>query len=345
LRPLSRLYEALTDWRNRLYDTGRLRSQSGAVPTLSVGNLAVGGTGKTPHVEYLLRLLHPAYRLGFLSRGYGRRTRGFRLATPADTAETLGDEPRQVYRKFGATLPVAVGERRVPALAELRRRVPDLDWVLLDDAFQHRALRPDLNLLLTDYHRPFDQDQPFPAGRLREGRAGARRADAVVVTKCPSDLSRPERARRAAALRQYAGAVPVFFSTLVYAAPVPVSGAVGTPPAPVLLVSGLAQPALFETEARRRYAVTSHQAYPDHHAYTPADWAHLQRLARQQGAGALLTTEKDAVKLETFAAAHEEGDCPVFYLPVAVHFLAPDAGPTFDEWIRQQIAQRTPPTA
>ena len=188
------------DFRNWLFDSHLLTAVQPAVYSISIGNLTVGGTGKTPMVELLIkRYLQdtPLYAgaTATLSRGYGRRTTGFRMAAETDTAETIGDEPLQLYRKFSPAVRVCVGERRVDAIKALLELHPETIRVLLDDAFQHRAVRPHLNLLLVDYNRPFYTDYPFPAGRLRERRKGARRADAIIVTKCPLNLWTTEQAR------------------------------------------------------------------------------------------------------------------------------------------------------
>jgi tetraacyldisaccharide 4'-kinase len=340
LYPLTILYGALTDARNALYQSGRWHAERAPVLTLSVGNLTVGGTGKTPHVEYLIRLLSARYALATLSRGYGRQTRGFRLADDTDTASSLGDEPLQLVQKFGRHVTVAVGEKRVDALRRLHERRPEVSVVLLDDAFQHRALQPDLNLLLTDYHRPFYEDVPFPAGRLRERRAGARRADAVVVTKSPESLTEPERAMIEAGIRRYARPeAPIFFSTLAYAPPVALAESSAPLPESLLLVSGLANADGFDAYARATFAVRGHRRFADHHAYTRADWERIGSEAQAAGARAVLTTEKDAVKLKSLLSPHELAERPVFYLPIAVTFLSED-GARFDRWILEQISRR-----
>ena len=221
LWPFSVLYHGLTALRNRLFDSGWLQStQPRGVFCLGVGNLSVGGTGKTPLTAWLLAHLRPRYRVATLSRGYGRRTRGFRLANAADTAETLGDEPLQLYRTCGG--PVAVAEDRAAGVAGLLALSPPPQLVLLDDAFQHRRLRPHLQLLLTDFSQPFYRDSLLPAGRLRESRHGAARADAVLVTKCPENLSFLQKETMTRHIRAYAGRqTPVFFTGIRYGPPRP----------------------------------------------------------------------------------------------------------------------------
>ncbi|WP_332367845.1 tetraacyldisaccharide 4'-kinase [Spirosoma telluris] len=189
LLPLSGLYGLVLDVRNWLYDSYLLKSIRPSVYSIGVGNLTVGGTGKTPMIEFLIKryaflVTNRLAETATLSRGYGRLTRGFRNANDTDTAETIGDEPLQLYRKFGTHVRVCVGERRADAIQKIQEIHPETKRILLDDAFQHRAVRPHLNILLMDYNRPFYDDYPFPAGRLRERRKGANRADVVVVTKC-----------------------------------------------------------------------------------------------------------------------------------------------------------------
>ena len=256
-----------------------------------------------------------------LSRGYGRTTSGFRIATDADTADTIGDEPLQLYRKFGQQVRVCVGERRVEAIESLLQRHPETTQILLDDAFQHRAVRPHLNLLLTDYNRPFYDDYPFPAGRLREQRAGARRADALVVTKCPLNLWATEQQRITARIRPYVRPeIPLFFAGLQYGQPL--SFAPHQPSTnlrDVVLVSGLAQADPLDQYVRQTFRLHHHNRFADHYAYTRAD---LDRMLSALPLNtALLTTEKDWVKLDALLTPHERATWPLFYLPITVKFL------------------------
>ncbi|MBR1733450.1 MAG: tetraacyldisaccharide 4'-kinase, partial [Alloprevotella sp.] len=196
LLPLSWVYGAVMEVRNRLFERHLLPSVAFPVPVIAVGNLAVGGSGKTPHTELLLRLL-AGHRVAVLSRGYGRATRGFRLVSTTDSAQDTGDEPLQMKRKFPAAT-VAVDGNRRRGIARLLESDPALEFILLDDAFQHRYVRPAISILLTDYSRRYTGDRILPAGRLRERAQGAARADIIIVTKCPPTLT-PEEA---AALRK-----------------------------------------------------------------------------------------------------------------------------------------------
>jgi tetraacyldisaccharide 4'-kinase len=307
LLPFSWLYAAVLAVRNWLYDRGWKRSAGGWVPLLGVGNLRVGGTGKTPHVAWLVEeLLRQGQRPAILSRGYGRQTKGPRLATPADDAATVGDEPWQYFEQFGPLgVPVAVAENRQLGLALLRRQHPGLSCVVLDDAYQHRRVRPTLNILLTELARPFYHDWVLPAGRLRESRAGAARADVVILTKCPPGLPAAQRAAEAQVRRYARPGVPVLFSAYAYGAPVPLglgpevgpaSGASPPAPGPALLLTGIAQPGpLREHLESQGYTIVHHARLPDHHAFQPADLAALR--PHWQPGWPIFTTEKDATRL------------------------------------------------
>ena len=346
LLPLSRLYGFLTDFRNWLFDNGLLSEYQPAVLfTISVGNLTVGGTGKTPLIEYLIKRqsappVGPPPETVTLSRGYGRRTTGFRLADDSDTADTIGDEPLQLYRKFGRQrVRVCVGERRADAIRTIQARYPKTGRILLDDAFQHRAVRPHLNLLLTDYNRPFYTDHPFPAGRLRERRHGAQRADAVVVTKCPADLSNTDQQAICGQINRYTRPqTPVFFAGLQYDQPV--SFATQQPASnlrDVWLVSGLANADSLEQYVRRAFSVHHHDRFPDHHPYTRPD---LDQFLRHLKPGvSLLTTEKDWVKLDALLTPDERATLPLFYLPVQMAFLGNDED-RFHQFLDNACSQR-----
>ena len=250
--------------RNWLFDNQLKQRVTPAVQTICVGNLTVGGTGKTPMIEFLIERsiaagLTSPYQTVTLSRGYGRQTRGCRVANAADTAATIGDEPLQLFRKYGHRVRVTVGERRADAIRLIETRYPDVELILLDDAFQHRAVQAHVTLLLSDYNRPFYRDFPLPAGRLRETRYGAARADAVVVTKCPADLPVADQQRISHEIRRYARPDgPVFFATLRYNPPVAFApapnhhGPARTVPDRVVLVSGLANRPLVDQQRSRQ---------------------------------------------------------------------------------------------
>lgn len=328
LRPFSWLYGGITDVRNQLYDTGVSQVYIPPVRTISVGNLTVGGTGKTPHVDYLLRHLKAKYPVATLSRGYGRQTKGFRIATPADTADTIGDEPLLLYRKHGPGVLVTVGEKRAEAIPQLLAsgnqpaERAKIQTIVLDDAFQHRPVQPHLNILLTDYNRLFYKDHPFPAGRLRERRHGAKRADAVIVTKCPDNLSRDEMTSIQEALKPFVReAIPVFFTGLSYGKPVSFAGiSADALPNELVLVTGIARPEPLENYVQEHFRMSSHLRFADHHRYSAKDLETIQ--AALPPGGVVLTTEKDFVKLQPLLAKIEGDVSRFYYLPIDVTFLA-----------------------
>lgn len=324
LFPFAVLYDVITRLRNHAYDTGRKPSVHFDVPVIGVGNLTVGGTGKTPMVEHLIRVLSPSYRVATLSRGYGRRTKGFRLATTADTAATLGDEPLQLFRKFGQTVTVAVGEDRAFAIPNILQEQPDTEVILMDDAFQHRRVRPLVNLLLSDYSRPFYRDLLLPAGRLRESRSGAGRANVVIVTKCPAEIQEEDMMAIEDAIREYTPA-PVFFTTIRYGNPVPFGGfftnSNATPADRVILVTGIAQAGPLVAYLKKSYTLVEHVAFADHHQYTRVDLEGLvSRVAANPGIS-IITTEKDSVKLLDEELKDVAGGLPLFYLPMEAEFV------------------------
>lgn len=332
LLPLSWLYAAVLAVRNWLYDHGWKHSAAGWVPLVGVGNLRVGGTGKTPHVAWVVEeLLRKGQRPAILSRGYGRQTKGPRLTTPADSAATVGDEPWQYFEQFGHLgVPVAVAENRQLGLDLLRRQHPELTTVVLDDAYQHRRVQPTLNILLTELARPFYHDHVLPAGRLRETRAGAARADVVIITKCPPNLAAEQQAEVTAQVRRYVRpGVPVLFSAYDYAPPRPLSvaaQALGAPRAgqSALLLTGIAQPGpLREHLLAAGYTVADALIFPDHHAFTPADLGAVR--ARWRPGQVIFTTEKDATRLLAPALAEALVGLPLYTIPVHVALLGAGA--------------------
>lgn len=284
--PMSWLYGLGVYIRHALYDNRLLPSVSVGVPTICVGNLAVGGTGKTPMVEYIVRLLlnhgfHPAV----LSRGYKRRTRGFVLANAESTALTIGDEAMQIHSQF-PDVPVAVCEQRVRGIHRLQKSVGQMDVVVLDDAFQHRHLRCGLNILLTPYDNLYIDDHLLPWGRLRDLPQRAIKADAVVVTKCPEHI-RPIDMRVVDNRLHLPAFQKLYFSTIDYA---PIQQK-GTP----LILCGIGQPHYLYEHVRVLYPQVGMMAYDDHHAYTSADIENI--LQRAETFDWVLTTEKDMQRL------------------------------------------------
>lgn len=342
LAPLAGLYWAVTALRNHLFNIGYTPSLGFEPLIISVGNLSVGGTGKSPMIEHLVRMLSKEYDLAILSRGYRRKTSGIRLAEEHDTAETLGDEPYQFYRKFAGKhkldkkVVVAVGEERALAIPEILHHHPEIKLILLDDAFQHRKVKADIQILLTTYQRPFYRDHILPLGLLRESRKGAQRADMVVVTKCPENLGEMERQKVTEKISVYAGKeVPVFFSTISYQEPEAVFEGEKKLEEPLLLFSGIANADLFDRYARQQFNVSEHIRWEDHHRYSESDMKKVQETMRSNGANSALTTEKDMVKLLEPALRPLWKAIPLHYLPIKLSFL--EGGSTFQQYIIHKL--------
>jgi tetraacyldisaccharide 4'-kinase len=329
LWPFAILYNLATRCRNYLYDLGYKKSFQFDKVVLSVGNLNVGGSGKTPMIEYLIRLMSERYKLGTLSRGYGRKTQGVLIATPSDNARTLGDEPFQLFRKFGDKIRVVVGEKRALAIPIMLDQFPSLQVILMDDAFQHRAVKPQFSILLTDYERPFYLDYLLPFGRLREARVGANRADVVVVTKADG-VSEQEIELIKSKIRALVGNKPVFFSGLKYQPPVAIHHELPIERR-VILVSGIAKNTHLEREVSKTYEVVKHFRFEDHHIYSEDDVQRINQASHDWQVNSILTTEKDMVKLiapQLLPLLRNNG---WFFLPVQSVFLKD--GINFDEMI------------
>lgn len=310
--PISLIYALGVLLRNLLYDRGLLSSHTFATPTICVGNLSVGGTGKTPMIEYLIGLLE-GHRVAVLSRGYKRKSKGFVLADAHSRVIDLGDEPYQIHRKFPG-IPLAVDGDRRRGISKLERlAAPEL--ILLDDAFQHRRVRPSLSILLTTYHRPYTQDWYLPTGTLRDAKGEASRADLIVVTKCPTALSMEDRERWTAELRPRAGQ-RVLFAHLAYGEKV-LDGAGGSMELlalkgeKVALVTGIATPGPLLAHLDSLGISYVHFGFGDHHHFSDGE------IAVFADQGTILCTEKDFVRLQDRVER-------LYYLPIAHCFSAGD---------------------
>jgi tetraacyldisaccharide 4'-kinase len=330
LLPFSWLYYLVTQIRNRLYDQGLRPSVKFDLPVISVGNLAVGGTGKTPMVEYLIRLLLTRFRVATLSRGYGRTTRGFRIIGDSDTADTAGDEPYQFYTNFAENITVAVGEERALAIPLILQERPEVNVVLLDDAFQHRSVTPNFSILLTDYNKPFFTDFLLPSGRLRESRWNAKRADVIIVTKCPADISADEMLSTEKNIRTYTEK-PVFFTSIRYGQPLPFLTSPTAPPRRVVLISGIANAEPLEAYVKQNYTLIRHFIFNDHHKYQVKDVESFIAMAGNDPGLSFLTTEKDKAKLHVPSFHGIIGSHPFYYIPIEVDFIK--NGQDFDEMV------------
>jgi len=329
LFPFAVLYNLVTAFRNKLFDLGYKPSISFDLPVIGVGNLSVGGTGKTPMIEYLIRLLSPTGKVATLSRGYGRQTKGFRVATQSDTAETLGDEPLQFFRKFGNEVMVAVGEERALAIP-LMLQEEEASCILLDDAYQHRQVRPSFQILLSDISRPFYHDHLLPAGRLREARKNASRADVVVMTKCDPNMGFDERSRVKALVSQYTDK-PVFFSFVEYGSPVLLRGALVSER--IIGCSGIAHPGAFENYLQSKFVLSRSFRFGDHHNFTSDEIKEVVQVAKSADA-AVMMTEKDAMRL-TPDLLEIFGEVSAAYIPIQMKFL--ENGAEFDQLILQSV--------
>ncbi len=334
LFPFSWIYYVVTEIRNRMYDQGLKPSVRFEVPVISVGNLSVGGTGKTPMIEYLIRLLQPQHKVASLSRGYGRKSDGFRIAGSQDNAQTLGDEPFQLYKKYGQNITVSVGEERALAIPLILQDHEDTQVILLDDAFQHRQVVPQFSILLTDYQKPFFEDYILPSGRLRERRASAKRADVIVVTKCPAAISENEMTAIANSVRHYAEK-PIFFSTIRYGRVTPFQNSVYQPVEKVALITAIANADPLIDYVKHNYTLAKHFAYRDHHYYSLNDVKTWTEFAGRNPDTIFLTTEKDKVKLETPELLNELSCLCLYYLPIEMEFVK--GGREFDEMLINAI--------
>lgn len=328
LLPLALLYGLSIGVRNLFYRIGVLRSVRFDLPVISIGNLSVGGAGKSPHIEYLLRWLDQHINVAVLSRGYGRKTEGYRQVSVIDTAEEAGDEPMQFKRKFPG-LPISVSESRALGVPELVKRNPDTHCVLLDDAFQHLAVTPGLNILLTEFDRPFTRDWLLPSGRLREWRAGFRRADIVVVTKCPPELSAKQRQDMLREIDAYPRQ-RVYFSRYRYADPYDLLRPDVRRPldrqTDVLLLSAIANTDYLMKYLAGELRSVQTLEFEDHHYYQETDLIQLERRFKSLDSlnKIILTTEKDAMRLELHQEFLWKNQLPLFVLPVEVQFCDQD---------------------
>ncbi len=325
LYPFAFLYDLVTSLRNLLFDFGILKTEKSTIPSISVGNLSVGGTGKTPMIEFLIRHLSNENKIAILSRGYGRKTKGFLKANSTHGPREIGDEPEQIFRKFHTNVAVFVGEDRVAAAKKIAFETTGTGLILLDDAFQHRYFQADLSILLTTFQKPFSKDHLLPMGRLREARRGAGRADLVIVTKSKEgDLE--EKKRVASQIQKYAGiGKPVLFSWIKYGEPFPLNSSFQFYPK-VILFSGLADDTSLAAYVSSNFGLVERFSFPDHHRYTLEDFEKLKECFLKFGPKevVLMTTEKDAGKVKSSCPAGFLAEIPIFVLPIEVEMSQHD---------------------
>jgi len=326
LLPFSLLYGLIIVIRNFLYNKHILKTAEFNLPLICVGNVALGGTGKSPMVEYLIELLHAQFRIAVLSRGYKRKTKGYALADENTTALDIGDEPMQFHIKF-PQLAVAVGEERMVAIPQLLHDKPDTEAIILDDAFQHRAIKAGPNILLTVYNDLFVDDFFFPTGDLRDQRASAKRAQIIVITKCPADLSATEKEKIIKRVKQFEGQ-EIFFTSIQYKTPYHIITKNKKPFSlndEVLLVYGIANPQTLKEYISDNTAAYDEISYSDHHIFSTDDMKEInKKFERIQSPGKLIiTTEKDAVRFLKFK--EQLAGIPLYVLPLKPAFLFNEA--------------------
>ncbi len=317
LLPFSFLYGIVMAFRNFLYEIQVFKSFRPNIPTIVVGNLSMGGTGKSPHVEFLIRELQKTYRLAVVSRGYGRKTSGFIELSENNSASDVGDEPLQIKLKF-PEIPFVVCENRVTAIQKLQSKYPDLELILLDDAMQHRSISGAFVVLLSLFHKPFFKDWVVPSGSLREfAFLGKKRADLCVYTKCPETIDDAVKKNYA---EQFSTVKPTFFSTFDYDDWHLISRK--TPDSvmeQILLVTGIAYPESLINHLKKKYSV-EHISFGDHHDYQETDIATIHRkftnFDRQKTC--IVCTEKDAIKLRDFESVTENQEISWYYIPIRV---------------------------
>ena len=322
LLPLSFLYSIVLWVRNKLYDKNWVKSASFNFPIICVGNLAVGGTGKTPMVEYLLRLLKRDYAVATLSRGYKRKTVGFGIANNSTTALDIGDEPMQFHLKF-PDVTVSVGEERLVAIPQLLHDKPATEVIILDDAFQHRQVKAGLNILLTDYADLYTRDFLLPAGDLRDIKQSANRAEIIIITKCKHNLGEEERRQIIKELKLVENQ-QVFFTKILYSDPYHLFTKKVidiTQSSDVLLVCGIANPKPLKDFLTSQVHTYDMLRYPDHHIFNIDDLQEIKKQFEkiQSQNKIILTTEKDGVRLTKFE--NELNDFPLYVIPIEHTFM------------------------
>ena len=322
--------------RNRAFETGVLKSYRFGTPTICIGNISVGGTGKTPHTEYIIELLREHYRTAVLSRGYGRKSKGYIKADTGVTMQLIGDEPFQIKNKF-KDLTVAVSEKRVEGIERLMAEEPELQVILLDDAYQHRYVDAGLKILLIDSNRPVWNDNVMPFGRLRESTGGIKRADIVIITKCPGDINAWEKSQWAEALgiRMYEASTCsgkrsdgrkqyLFFTKIQYDTPLAVFD--GGDPRYVyskrlVLFSGIANDAPMKAFLSSDYKIVRHLKFADHHKFSWADIRSIEDAVKDYPTAVAMTTEKDCQRLRDCKNISDNLKMRLFYTPIKSEFL------------------------
>lgn len=346
LLPLSWIYGSIVRFRNWLFDIGVKKSKSFALPVISVGNITVGGSGKTPHVEYLVRLLQDKVKIAVLSRGYKRKSRGYVLAEEDTEMKEIGDEPFQMHQKFPGIY-VAVDAKRVRGIQHLQddEETKDVEVILLDDAFQHRYVKPGINILLVDYHRLIIYDKILPAGRLREPLSGKNRADIVIVTKCPKDLKPMEFRVLTKAMNLYPFQ-KLYFTCINYDKPIGIFNEQqldleSLKDKNVMLLTGIASPKQMEHDLTPMVKTLTSVSFGDHHHFKSKDIDRINEIFESMPEPRLIiTTEKDAVRLRDSEGLYEIVKDNLYALPIKVSFMQ-DQEENFNEKIISYVRKNS----
>lgn len=344
LYPFGAVYGGIAAIRRQLYRCGFFRSYCPDIHVVCVGNLAVGGTGKTPHTALIAAMLAGKYRTAMLSRGYGRKTKGFVLANAVTTArlsaDLIGDEPLLLHNHL-PELPLAVDENRKDGIVRLLQYAPDLEAIVMDDAYQHLAVTPSLRIILTEHDRPYFHDFPLPAGRLREFPSAVRDADAVIVTKTEVKAGEIDRAEWQRKLKLTARQ-QLFFTHYVYGNPVPMTAsaaAVGLRRGQACaLLAGIANPEPLRRHVCTKYNIVHRLYYPDHHRYTEKDIVHVSK--QIPDGTVVFTTEKDWMRLQSDSIKKAVSLLPVFTVPVQVEFSTQEEKETFINLITESCKKK-----
>ncbi len=338
LLPISLIYSFVLSIRHKLFDWGILKSKSYDIPNICVGNLNLGGTGKTPHIEYLVRLLSDKYNIAVLSRGYGRKTEGFLVANSSHTHEDIGDEPLQYFKKF-SDITVAVDEDRCEGMERLLQEETPPQIILLDDAYQHRKIRPGLNILLTDYYYLYSKNHLVPAGGLRDIKAAAKRADIIVVTKSPEVLTPYYKKDVEESLKPLPHQ-KLFYSYIEYQEFKPLSQCSFSnnikEAKTVLLLCGIANTYSLEDYIKRRYNTISKIKFNDHHNFTEKD---IDMIIEKYNSligknKVIITTEKDAMRLVNSSYINKFDNIPIYTIPIKIKFHKEENNNFDDEILR-----------